>query len=66
MYLDALSYLENMVIIDFLTFNVFKKTLILGNAFYGTPGKTILGKNNVVKINFSPEKFEYKKIICPK
>ena len=27
-----------MFTIEFLTLNVFKKTLILGNAFYGTPG----------------------------
>ena len=27
-----------MVIIDFLTFYLCKKTLILGNAFFGTPG----------------------------
>ena len=30
-----------MVIIDFLTLNVCKNTLILGNAFYGTPGMNI-------------------------
>ena len=28
-----------MIIIDFLTFYLCKKTLILGNAFYGTPGR---------------------------
>ena len=33
-----LRYLENMVIIDFLAFYLCKKTLILGNAFFGTPG----------------------------
>ena len=38
MYLDVLRYLENIVIVDFITFYLCKKTLILGNAFYGTPG----------------------------
>ena len=43
-----------MVIIDFLTFYLCKKTLTFGNAFYGTPGM----KNNTQHKNETRLKFQ--------
>ena len=53
-----------MVIIDFLTLNVWKKTQILGNAFYGTPG---INFENLISRQYQPWKdillvdFEHRK-----